>query len=147
MDNIKVDFEYDYNFVASANGIMKIIIYAIVVIGVFILLFLPWIMADPIKYEYVMSVVKRIFPFDRGLFEDKVSNVWCATNIAAKWRERFGNQNMKYISLIATLLSCLPSSIMLILKPKPKHFIYSLAACSMGFYLFSFQVMQQSSIV
>ena len=34
------------------------------------------------------SVVKRLFPFDRSLFEDKVANVWCALEPLLKLRAR-----------------------------------------------------------
>lgn len=30
------------------------------------------------------AVVHRIFPFARGLFEDKVANVWCVADLVLK---------------------------------------------------------------
>jgi alpha-1,3-glucosyltransferase len=33
-------------------------------------------------------VVHRIFPFARGLFEDKVANVWCVLDLVVKLKRR-----------------------------------------------------------
>jgi len=30
-----------------------------------------------------------MFPFARGLYEDKVSNFWCASSLAIKWQRIF----------------------------------------------------------
>jgi alpha-1,3-glucosyltransferase len=37
--------------------------------------------------ETVTQIFRRVFPFGRGLWEDKVANIWCASNILIKWRE------------------------------------------------------------
>jgi len=36
-----------------------------------------------------MQALNRIFPLFRGLYQDKVANVWCAVNIVVKLRESF----------------------------------------------------------
>src|SRR5277367_1627446 len=35
------------------------------------------------------QIFHRVFPFGRGLWEDKVANTWCATNILIKWRSLY----------------------------------------------------------
>jgi len=40
------------------------------------------------------AVVRRLFPFSRGLFEDKVSNLWCIGDIVFKFRRRFELQTL-----------------------------------------------------
>jgi len=37
----------------------------------------------------------RVFPFGRGLWEDKVANTWCATNIIIKWRTIYSTQTLQ----------------------------------------------------
>ena len=37
--------------------------------------------------ESILQVVRRVFPFARGLYEDKVANVWCALNTVLKLRQ------------------------------------------------------------
>lgn len=45
-------------------------------------LFAPWLS----KVEDILQVLHRIFPVARGLYEDKVANVWCALNVVVKLR-------------------------------------------------------------
>ena len=35
------------------------------------------------KTKAVLQVVHRMFPFARGLYEDKVANFWCSISVAA----------------------------------------------------------------
>ena len=50
-----------------------------------------------------------MFPLGRGLFEDKVANFWCATNVVYKWRDSPFSNRLPLISLAMTLLGLLPS--------------------------------------
>ena len=40
--------------------------------------------------EQIIQCLVRVFPFGRGLWEDKVANFWCAMNVFIKFRVRFG---------------------------------------------------------
>ena len=66
------------------------LIYAGIVVFSFLMIFLPWIYLTyrdwnrSNGHNYVWQVIHRMFPFKRGLFEDKVSNFWCATNLIIK---------------------------------------------------------------
>ena len=91
----------------------------------------------------LLQVIHRIFPFARGLYEDKVSNFWCATSLIIKWRKIFGSQ-MPLISAGFTLTSCLPTLFILFKNPSHLNFIYSLAICSLSFFIFSVQVHEKS---
>jgi alpha-1,3-glucosyltransferase len=49
--------------------------------------------------ETITQIFSRVFPFGRGLWEDKVANTWCATNILIKWRELYPSaflQKLRY---------------------------------------------------
>lgn len=51
-----------------------------------------------------------MFPFGRGLFEDKVANFWGATNTIFKWRESPTlRPHLPIIALATTVLGVLPS--------------------------------------
>lgn len=52
------------------------------VIFVFGLLWSPWLASK----DSFLQVVHRIFPLQRGVFEDKVSNFWCSANVIFKLR-------------------------------------------------------------
>lgn len=94
----------------------------------------------------VQQAVHRIFPFNRGIFEDKVANFWCATNTIVKYK-RFPLSVMKLLALGCTLLSILPSCIIIYLYPAKQLIPWAMASCSWGFYLFSFQVHEKSVLL
>ncbi|GBN12321.1 Dolichyl pyrophosphate Man9GlcNAc2 alpha-1,3-glucosyltransferase [Araneus ventricosus] len=64
-----------------------------------------------------LAVVERLFPFSRGLYEDKVANIWCMLSIAIKWKSIFSTPTLVKISAFCTLLAVLPSSIHLLRNP------------------------------
>ena len=39
--------------------------------------------------EDVQQILIRVFPVQRGLYEDKVANVWCMLSVVIKMRELF----------------------------------------------------------
>lgn len=51
-----------------------------VVVACFAAIWLPWLGS----MKSFLQVVHRIFPIYRGIFEDKVSNVWCIVNVFVK---------------------------------------------------------------
>jgi alpha-1,3-glucosyltransferase len=64
------------------------------VIGTTIIIVSPFVLTGGL--ESVMQIVHRVFPVARGLYEDKVANVWCALSVVVKLRSIFDlNQLMK----------------------------------------------------
>ncbi|KAG9066500.1 Glucosyltransferase-like protein [Linnemannia hyalina] len=123
--------------------IWKLIKLGVAVILTLGLLFSPWMESK----EEILQVVQRIFPVFRGLYQDKVANIWCAVNIVIKLRERFAIQDLIRFSTLATLLSFLPSLVHLIAKPTKRGLIYGLINSSLSFFLLSFQVHEKSILL
>ncbi|KAG0296899.1 Glucosyltransferase-like protein, partial [Linnemannia gamsii] len=123
--------------------IWKLIKLGLAVVVTLGLLFSPWMQS----MEEFLQVVHRIFPVFRGLYQDKVANVWCAVNIVIKLRERFAIEDLVRFSTLATLLSFLPSLIHLIAKPTKRGLIYGLINSSLSFFLLSFQVHEKSILL
>ncbi|OAQ24718.1 glycosyltransferase family 57 protein [Linnemannia elongata AG-77] len=123
--------------------IWKLIKLGLAVVLTLGLLFSPWMQSK----EEALQVVHRIFPVFRGLYQDKVANVWCAVNIVIKLRERFAIQDLVRFSTLATLLSFLPSLVHLIAKPTKRGLIYGLINSSLSFFLLSFQVHEKSILL
>ncbi|KXI40195.1 UNVERIFIED_CONTAM: hypothetical protein ACS92_03750 [Bacillus cereus] len=86
----------------------------------------------------IIQILIRVFPFDRGIFEDKVANFWCATNVIIKYRQIFTQDQLKKLSLLLTLAGIAPASITIFIKPSKNLFTWCLASCSLAFSLFSF---------
>ena len=97
--------------------------------------------------ESVLQVVLRIFPFSRGLFEDKVSNFWCALDVVMKLKQKMPVEDLAKICLGATFGLSLPSNIHLLFNPSGKNFLLSLVNTSLVFFLFSFQVHEKSILL
>jgi alpha-1,3-glucosyltransferase len=58
-------------------------VLAISVITTFVACLTPFLSS----IEDVKQVFIRVFPVQRGLYEDKVANFWCAANVLIKFRE------------------------------------------------------------
>jgi alpha-1,3-glucosyltransferase len=58
----------------------------------------------PYQWDLVtpQQVIYRVFPFGRGLWEDKVANTWCATNILIKWRSLYSTPTLKILRLFTS---------------------------------------------
>lgn len=91
--------------------------------------------------------VHRIFPFARGLFEDKVANFWCLTNTFYKLRKLQGIVDLSRLSAMATLASVLGPMMVVGAVPKKTLLPYALATSAWGFFLFSFQVHEKSVLL
>ncbi|TRM64053.1 ALG6, ALG8 glycosyltransferase family-domain-containing protein [Schizophyllum amplum] len=78
---------------------------ALVTSTTFALLFLPWLSPPTL----LLDPLTRIFPFGRGLFEDKVANFWCATNVVVKWRRWANAPALIRLSTALTALGFLPA--------------------------------------
>lgn len=97
--------------------------------------------------DLFFSAVLRLFPFSRGVFEDKVANVWCAVNVVYKLRQIFTNAQLAKICLITTTCAVLPSCVSLYLSPTRSAFVLSLINSALAFFLFSFQVHEKSILL
>jgi len=64
--------------------------------------------------ERLLHVLHRIFPFQRGLFEGKVSNLWCALSTKPiSIRTRIPQSYQPMVALAVTLLLTLPACVKL----------------------------------
>ncbi|KAK7923385.1 dolichyl pyrophosphate Man9GlcNAc2 alpha-1 3-glucosyltransferase [Apiospora marii] len=96
--------------------------------------------------EQLVQMVHRIFPFSRGLFEDKVANFWCAINVVIKMR-KYPAVLLQRISLGATLASIAPANLILLIRPRKELLPYAFAATAWGFFMFSYQVHEKSALL
>ena len=99
----------------------------------------------------VGQVLHRMFPFDRGLFEDKVANIWCSLSIVPglKLHQRFATPVLLRISTVATLLMLAPSAVALLMRqPRSARSLpLALLNSSLAFFLASFQVHEKSLLL
>uniref|UniRef100_A0A0N4VT99 Alpha-1,3-glucosyltransferase n=1 Tax=Haemonchus placei TaxID=6290 RepID=A0A0N4VT99_HAEPC len=109
------------------------------VILTFAIIWLPFIYNGS---QSVLAVLGRIFPFCRGLYEDKVASVWCAFSFILRMNSHFSLD-----TAVSVLLASIPSLVLLFLRPTTKNFTLSLFITSLAFFLFSFQVHEKSILL
>lgn len=100
------------------------------VLGTILLIFSPILFSEVRKFDnfaemkakatkQLFQILHRMFPFYRGLFEDKVASFWCATSILIKWNNIFKREQlvrMRFMLLFFLFLICLK----FLTKSKPK---------------------------
>ncbi|TDZ13208.1 putative dolichyl pyrophosphate Man9GlcNAc2 alpha-1,3-glucosyltransferase [Colletotrichum spinosum] len=96
--------------------------------------------------EQLVQMVHRVFPFARGLFEDKVANFWCALNVIIKLRT-YPSELLQRGALVATLASIIPPNLLLFFRPRTSLLPLAFATTAWGFFLFSYQVHEKSVLL
>jgi alpha-1,3-glucosyltransferase len=96
--------------------------------------------------EQLVQIIHRIFPFARGLFEDKVANFWCTANLVVKLR-KYPPALLQRMSLVATLVSIAPPCLLIFIRPRRELLPYAFGATAWGFFLFSYQVHEKSVLL
>jgi alpha-1,3-glucosyltransferase len=130
-----------------------------VTLATFALLFLPWLYPP----SALLDPIIRIFPFARGLFEGKVANFWCSSNVVIKWRSFLPASALQKLATALTAAGFLPSIVGLVnpglqafrsgaylgavRAPTLSLLPYALFQTSISFFLFSFQVHEKSILL
>ncbi|KAH9986714.1 glycosyl transferase [Russula vinacea] len=149
-------------YLGLRDGAQLFVRLAIVTAGTFFLLFIPFL--PPLApISAILDPITRIFPFNRGIFEDKVANFWCASNVVLKWRLWASQSTLMRLSTLFTFLGFLgaaiaPISAWLRLRNQDRAttrtqvvpsvmqtvLLLALLNSSMSFFLFSFQVHEKT---
>lgn len=99
----------------------------------------------PIVLQLAQSI-HRIFPFARGLFEDKVANFWCALHTFHKLH-RYPGAIVQRAALVATTLAIAPPCAAIFFKPRKSLLPLAFAATAWGFFLCSYQVHEKNVLL
>ncbi|KAL7891265.1 hypothetical protein AOLI_G00007410 [Acnodon oligacanthus] len=125
------------------KGLLLLVKISLTVLVTFAFCWWPFL-SDP---QQILQVLHRLFPVDRGLFEDKVANTWCSLNVLIKIKTLLSRDTQLLLSFALTLLFILPSSIKLLTRPTLWQFKLALVNSSLAFFLFSFQVHEKSILL
>ncbi|XP_056388832.1 dolichyl pyrophosphate Man9GlcNAc2 alpha-1,3-glucosyltransferase [Hyla sarda] len=124
-------------------GLLLLLKIGVTVMAAFSLCWIPFLT----DIEQILQVLRRLFPVGRGLFEDKVANVWCSLSVVFKVKNVLSPETQLQLSLVCTVLAVLPSCIKLTARPTIRGFKLSLVNCALSFFLFSFQVHEKSILL
>lgn len=126
-------------------NLLRLIYIAISVVCALLVLFAPFVYVG--GFSQVLQILHRMFPFGRGIFEDKVANFWCATNVLIKYKNIFTTEQLQRLSLFLTLVGISPSCLAIFTNSDKRLLAWCLASCSLAFFLFSFQVHEKSILL
>jgi len=93
------------------------------------------------------QVLHRVFPVARGLYEDKVANVWCAISPVLKLRALLPQPTLVRLALLCVVLASTPALIGIWRRPTPARLLAAMCAVSNAFFLFGFQVHEKSVLL
>lgn len=131
----------------------------ITVVVTFFMLWWPFLMYGPpdtTPLQRFLHVLKRIFPFQRGLFEGKVSNLWCALSVRpVSIRERLPQDIQPLVALFVTVLLIIPACYKIFSIGKrgngnandQRLVLWAMTSTGLGFFLASFQVHEKSLLM
>jgi alpha-1,3-glucosyltransferase len=121
------------------------------VVATFAILWLPfclWPCEGGTCVDAMGQVLQRLFPFSRGIFEDKVANLWYAASVVLDFRTFLKTDDLATLSLALTLLLLAPICFNLMTVRITGHRVcLALATSSLAFFLASFQVHEKSLVL
>jgi alpha-1,3-glucosyltransferase len=143
--------------------IRKIALLGVTVLGTFFVLWFPFYhyrtIPEQSAIEVYSPIIRRIFPFSRGLFEGKVSNIWCILALKPfSIRDRISLESQPLYALLLTVCMTIPFCVQLFRvannkrnlltgKAKAKCLLLGAAGTSLSFFLASFQVHEKSILL
>lgn len=81
---------------SSFRKLFKLLSLSSIVLFIFGLLWLPYLT----DLDSTLQVVRRIFPLNRGIYEDKVANFWYCISIVFKVKNYFNHTQLAYIRFV-----------------------------------------------
>lgn len=105
--------------------------------------FWPWIQSP----DDMRQVIRRLFPLGRGLYEDKVANLWCSISVAIKLQKLLPQDALFRFCAAITVVASLPFCMALMWKPTRERLVIACSGCALAAYLFSYQVHEKQVLL
>lgn len=133
------------------GGILKLSMIGLVVILTFLILWLPFCLFPSTGASCTSSslqVLRRLFTFSRGIFEDKVANIWYSLSVVIDFRYILEMHQLVRLSTLLTLVLLSPVSFDLLWNSlTAERAALALVNSSLAFFLASFQVHEKSLLL
>lgn len=133
------------------QNFLKLLSIGVTVILSFGLLWTPFCIWHDVNETCVSSlihVLSRQFPFSRGLFEDKVANLWYASSVVVNLKQLLSVPTLVRLSLAATLVLLSPIAYDMLRRPmSARRFLLCLNNSALAFFLASYQVHEKSLLL
>ena len=119
--------------------------YAWVVVITTVMLWLPWISYN--HPSLVLEPLTAIFPVHRGLYQLKVANFWCVSDVLMKWEAGYSRSFLLIMAVVLNLVFCAPSVLACIFAPRSRIYLQAMLNISLAFFFFSYHVHEKSILV
>lgn len=116
--------------------IVQLIIYGAIVIGVTVIIWLPWMRS----WAEFSTVLGAIFPIHRGLYQLKVPNFWCISDVIFKWQNMFSKSFLMFLCMLVSSLASFPAIVSILIKPSKSMILLGFSTIGMCFFMFSYHV-------
>jgi len=93
------------------------------------------------------QIAHRLFPFARGLFEDKVANVWCLLHTLFKVKNTIPAEAQLELAALLTLICATLPCLRLLWDQSAKAMANAMTGSALAFFLLSFQVHQKQCLL
>jgi len=132
----------------KVRPVLKVFLTRLVLLGMTVIATFALVWAPFLYTGTAPQVLRRVFPFERGLFEDKVANFWCTLNVAIKWRSVISRNANLLLAFVVTVATIAPSCVLTMFKHRgSRELRWPLFTVSLSFFLFSFQVHEKSILL
>lgn len=133
--------------VLKVHGVLQAMFFALKVLlsiaTVTIISFGPWLS----EWRLMLEVLSRLFPVSRGLYEDKVSNVWCSISVIFKLNRVLEPEALFSFCGMVTLIASLPFCLAVAVRPSQRRLMLAAGGCALSAYLFSYQVHEKQILI
>lgn len=99
------------------------------------------------SWENISLVLKAIFPVHRGLYQLKVPNFWCISDMVMKWQTHYSKPTLLFICSAVSLVCSIPAMIALVVNPSRKILIIAFQTVSLTFFMFAYHVHEKSILL
>lgn len=129
-----------FEFLARARSLKDVAKVAAVVVATFAVVWAP---------IFSTQALRRCFPVERGIFEDKVANAWYVAQVLFRVRDTWRTAVLVKAAAVATALAAFPVPIARCFKraKDADGFLLSLHLSGLAFFLFSFHVHEKAILV
>lgn len=124
--------------------LVRFVRLGVTVVATFGVLWAPfciWHSEEDTCVSSLSQVLSRQFPFSRGIFEDKVANIWYSLSVVVDFRTFMSPSQLLASSLSLTLALLFPTCLHLLTRPASiVTLLFAMINSSLAFFLASFQV-------
>lgn len=116
--------------------IQECLFYGAILFLTTFILWIPWMHS----FRYFSSVLHAIFPVHRGLYQLKVPNFWCISDVIMKWQNWLSKPTLTFLCFLFCVIFSIPSMLALLIKPSQKVLVFAFSCIAMTFFMFSYHV-------